>query len=153
MNVFNTRIEESRPGGTFYVYTTGFYKVDVIFFTARYRDIFIILKIKGWFRCKSRLLNNLKGRELMTIKTCSMPYFMVTVKESTVGAKRRRKLAVTSNSKPEAMISIQDLCQGTGFIPDYKTINEISANRYNQIVATLLGRKVKVPAAYGKLYK
>jgi hypothetical protein len=80
-----------------------------------------------------------------------MPYFIVTVKESTAGAKRCRKLAITSKSKPEAMICIQDMCRGTGFIPDYKTVNEISPYRYNQIVGTLLGRKVKVTAAQGSV--
>ncbi|THU40758.1 hypothetical protein FAM09_01190 [Niastella caeni] len=69
-----------------------------------------------------------------------MPYFMVTVKESKAGARRRRKLVVACNSKPEAMISIQDLCRGTGFIPDYKTVGEITSYRYFRIVGTLLGR-------------
>ena len=71
-----------------------------------------------------------------------MAYFIVTVKESKTGAKRRRKLVVTSKTKPEAMISIQDMCRGTGFIPDYKTVSEISGNRYFKIVGTLLGRTV-----------
>jgi hypothetical protein len=71
-----------------------------------------------------------------------MAYFIVTVKESKAGAKRRRKLVVASKTKPEAMISIQDLCQGTGFIPDYKTVNEITSNRYFKIVRMLLGRVV-----------
>jgi hypothetical protein len=71
-----------------------------------------------------------------------MAYFMVTVKESKTGARRRRKLVVASKSKPEAMISIQDMCRGTGFAPDYKTVNEISSNRYYKIVGTLLGRSV-----------
>jgi hypothetical protein len=102
-----------------------------------------VLKIKKLVTANSRLLNNLKERGLRRIKTCTMPYFIVTVKESTAGSKRRRKLAVSSKSKREAMISIQDMCRGTGFIPDFKTVNEISPYRYNQIVATLLGRKVK----------
>ena len=76
-----------------------------------------------------------------------MSYFIVTVKENKAGAKRRRKLVVTSKTKPEAMISIQDLCRGTGFIPDYKTVNEISPNRYFKIVGTLLGRTVNRSAA------
>jgi hypothetical protein len=76
-----------------------------------------------------------------------MAYFIVTVKESKAGAKRRRKLVVASKSKPEAMISIQDMCRGTGFTPDYKTVNEISTNRYFKVVGTLLGRAVNRPAA------
>jgi hypothetical protein len=71
-----------------------------------------------------------------------MAYFIVTVKENKAGAKRRRKLVVTSKAKPEAMISIQDMCRGTGFTPDYKTVSEISSNRYFKIVRTLLGRAV-----------
>jgi hypothetical protein len=69
-----------------------------------------------------------------------MAYFIVTVKESKEGAKRRRKLVVASKSKPEAMISIQEMCRNTGFMPDYKTVNEISSNRYLKVVGTLLGR-------------
>jgi hypothetical protein len=69
-----------------------------------------------------------------------MAYFIVTVKESKEGAKRRRKLVVTSKNKPEAMISIQEMCRNTGFTPDYKTVNEISSNRYLKVVGTLLGR-------------
>ena len=76
-----------------------------------------------------------------------MAYFIVTVKESKAGAKRRRKLVVASKTKPEAMISIQDMCRGTGFTPDYKTVSEISTNRYLKIVGTLLGRQVTRPAA------
>ncbi len=76
-----------------------------------------------------------------------MAYFIVTVKESKTGAKRRRKLVVTSKTKPEAMISIQDMCRGTGFTPDYKTVSEISCNRYFKIVGTLLGRTINGPAA------
>ena len=84
---------------------------------------------------------------LTKIKTCIMAYFIVTVKENKAGAKRRRKLVVASKTKPEAMISIQDLCRGTGFIPDYKTVNEISPNRYFKTVGTLLGRAVNRHAA------
>jgi hypothetical protein len=69
-----------------------------------------------------------------------MAYFIVIVKENKEGAKRRRKLVVASNSKPEAMISIKEMCRGTGFTPDYKTVNEISSNRYLKAVGTLLGR-------------
>lgn len=76
-----------------------------------------------------------------------MAYFIVTVKENKTGAKRRRKLVVVSKGKPEAMISIQDMCQGTGFIPDYKTVNEITPHRYFKIVEMLLGRMVNRPAA------
>jgi hypothetical protein len=71
-----------------------------------------------------------------------MAYFMVTVKESKAGARRRRKLVVACKSKPEAMISIQDLCRETGFVPDYSTVGEITSHRYNKIVGTLLGRTV-----------
>jgi hypothetical protein len=78
-----------------------------------------------------------------------MPYFMVTVKESKAGARRRRKLVIASKTKPEAMISIQDMCRGTGFIPDYSTVGEITPRRYNKIVGTLLGRMVSRPAACG----
>jgi hypothetical protein len=76
-----------------------------------------------------------------------MAYFIVTVKESKEGAKRRRKLVVASKSKPEAMMSIQDMCRGTGFTPDYKTVNEISSNRYLKVVGTLLGRRGNGAAA------
>ena len=76
-----------------------------------------------------------------------MAYFIVTVKESKAGAKRRRKLVVTSKTKPEAMISIQEMCRNTGFTPDYKTVNEISSNRYLKLVGTLLGRSVGRGAA------
>ena len=76
-----------------------------------------------------------------------MAYFVVTVKESKVGAKRRRKLVVASKTKPEALISIQDMCRGTGFIPDYATVNEITPHRYFKIVGALLGRAVNRPAA------
>ena len=76
-----------------------------------------------------------------------MAYFIVTVKESKVGAKRRRKLVVASRSKPEAMMSIQEMCRGTGFTPDYKTVNEISGNRYVKVVGTLLGRSGSGAAA------
>lgn len=76
-----------------------------------------------------------------------MAYFIVTVKESKAGAKRRRKLVVTSKTKPEAMISIQEMCRNTGFTPDYKTVNEISNNRYLKVVGTLLGRSMNQPAA------
>jgi hypothetical protein len=71
-----------------------------------------------------------------------MAYFIVTVKENNVGAKRRRKLVVASRSKPDAMMSIQEICRGTGFTPDYKTVNEISSNRFYKVVGTLLGRRV-----------
>jgi hypothetical protein len=71
-----------------------------------------------------------------------MAYYMVTVKENRTGARRRRKLVVACRTKPEALISIQDLCRGTGFIPDYKTVNEITPHRYFKIVGTLLGRTV-----------
>jgi hypothetical protein len=76
-----------------------------------------------------------------------MAYFIVTVKESKAGAKRRRKLVVASKSKPQAMISIQEMCRNTGFTPDYKTVNEISSNRYVKVVGTLLGRTVSRGAA------
>lgn len=76
-----------------------------------------------------------------------MAYFIVTVKESKAGAKRRRKMVVTSKTKPEAMISIQDMCRGTGFTPDYKTVSEISSNRYFKTVGTLFGRRVSRSAA------
>jgi hypothetical protein len=76
-----------------------------------------------------------------------MAYYMVTVKESKSGARRRRKLVVACKTKPEAMISIQDLCRGTGFIPDYKTVNEITSHQYFKIVGTLLGRTVNRLAA------
>lgn len=69
-----------------------------------------------------------------------MAYFIVTVKENKEGAKRRRKLVVASKSKPDAMISIQEMCRNTGFTPDYKTVSEISNNRYLKVVGTLLGR-------------
>ena len=72
-----------------------------------------------------------------------MAYYMVTVKESKAGARRRRKLVVASKAKPEAMIAIQDLCRGTGFIPDYKTVNEITPHRYFKVVGTLLGRNIE----------
>ena len=83
-------------------------------------------------------VNNLS--EIIT--TCTMAYFMVTVKESKAGARRRRKLVVASKSKPEAMISIQDLCKGTGFKPDYSTVGEITSNRYYKVVTSLLGRSI-----------
>jgi hypothetical protein len=69
-----------------------------------------------------------------------MAYFIVTVRESKPGARRRRKLVVASKTKPEAMISIQDMCSGTGFIPDYTTVGEISSHRYLKVIGTLLGR-------------
>ena len=72
-----------------------------------------------------------------------MAYFMVTVKESKAGARRRRKLVVACKTKPEAMITIQDLCRGTGFIPDYSTVGEITSNRYYKIVSALLGRNIE----------
>ena len=72
---------------------------------------------------------------------------MVTVKENKTGARRRRKLVVASKTRPEAMINIQALCRGTGFIPDYSTIGEITSDRYFKIVGTLLGRKVNILAA------
>ncbi|OQP59862.1 hypothetical protein A3860_35700 [Niastella vici] len=76
-----------------------------------------------------------------------MAYFIVTVKENKAGAKRRRKLVVVSRGKPEAMVSIQDMCRGTGFIPDYKTVNEITPHRYFKVVGALLGRTVNQSAA------
>ena len=76
-----------------------------------------------------------------------MAYFMVTVKENKAGARRRRKLVVASKTKPEAMINIQDLCRGTGFVPDYSTVGEITSDRYYKIVGTLLGRTVNESAA------
>ena len=76
-----------------------------------------------------------------------MAYFIVTVKESKAGAKRRRKLVVASKSKPEAMIYIHEMCRNTGFTPDYKTVNKISNNRYLKVVRTLLGRCVGRGAA------
>ncbi|HEX6427216.1 MAG TPA: hypothetical protein VF008_06000 [Niastella sp.] len=72
-----------------------------------------------------------------------MAYYMVTVKEGKTGARRRRKLVVACKTKPEAMITIQDLCRGTGFIPDYSTVGEITSNRYYKIVGTLLGRNIE----------
>lgn len=69
-----------------------------------------------------------------------MPYYIVTVKENKTGARRRRKLVVSCRTKPEAMISIQDMCSGTGFIPDYSTVGEITSHRYCKVIGTLLGR-------------
>jgi hypothetical protein len=74
-----------------------------------------------------------------------MAYFMVTVKENKAGARRRRKLVVTSKSKPDAMISIQDMCRGTGFIPDYSTVGEITCDRYYKVVTSLFGRLIDRP--------
>jgi hypothetical protein len=71
-----------------------------------------------------------------------MPYYIVTVKESKAGARRRRKLVVNCHSKPEAMISIRELCKGTGFTPDYSTVGEITSYRYYKIVGMLLGRNI-----------
>ncbi len=76
-----------------------------------------------------------------------MPYFIVTVMESRSCARRRRKLAVASKTKPEAMISIQDMCSGTGFIPDYTTVGEITSHRYMKVIGTLLGRTLGSNAA------
>ena len=76
-----------------------------------------------------------------------MPYFMITVREAKAGAKRRRKLVVASNSKPQALIAIQNMCRETGFIPDYSTVNEITNVRYNKMVSTLLGRPVNPPVS------
>jgi hypothetical protein len=76
-----------------------------------------------------------------------MPYFIITVKESKAGARRRRKLVVASKTKPEAMISFQDMCRGTGFLPDYNSVNEITPHRYSKIVGTLLGRRINVAVA------
>lgn len=84
---------------------------------------------------------------LITFKTQAMPYFIITVQETKAGARRRRKLVVTSRTKPEAMISFQDMCRGTGFLPDYRSVNEITPLRYSKIVATLLGRKMNMPQA------
>ena len=76
-----------------------------------------------------------------------MPYFMITVKETRAGAKRRRKLVVASDSKTRALIVIQDMCRETGFAPDYSTLHEITNARYSKMVGTLLGRDVTVPAS------
>ncbi|WP_205514500.1 hypothetical protein [Longitalea arenae] len=76
-----------------------------------------------------------------------MPYFIITVKESKAGARRRRKLVVASKTKPEAMISFQEMCRGTGFVPDHKSVNEITPLRYYKIVSRLLGRKITAVAA------
>lgn len=76
-----------------------------------------------------------------------MPYFMITVKETKPGARRRRKLVVASDSQARALITIQDMCRETGFAPDYSTINEITTARYSKMVGTLLGRAVTVPAS------
>ena len=78
-----------------------------------------------------------------------MAYYMVTVKESKTGARRRRKLVVACRTKPEAMISIQDMCRGTGFIPDYSTVGEITSNRYYKVVTSLLGRSIDRPVVAG----
>jgi hypothetical protein len=72
-----------------------------------------------------------------------MPYYIVTVKESKAGARRRRKLVVSCKTKPEAMISIQNMCRETGFIPDYSTVEEITLFRYFKVMGTLLGRAFK----------
>lgn len=124
-----------------YKYLTS---VKILLFTGRYKEALIVMKIKRLVTVRCRVLNNLdRDRSVLTtIKTCIMSYFIVTVKENKAGAKRRRKLAVASKTKPEAVISIQDLCRGTGFVPDYKTVNEISPNRYFKIIGTLLGRDV-----------
>ena len=74
-----------------------------------------------------------------------MAYFMITVKESKAGARRRRKLVVASRSKPDAMITIQDMCRGTGFVPDYSTVGEITCDRYYKVVTSLLGRSIDRP--------
>ena len=71
-----------------------------------------------------------------------MAYFIVTVKESKPGARRRRKLVVTSRTKPEAMSCILDMCSGTGFMPDYATVGEITLQRYLKVIEVLLGRRV-----------
>jgi hypothetical protein len=71
-----------------------------------------------------------------------MAYYIVTVKECKQGARRRRKLVVASSTKPAAMITIQDMCRGTGFIPDYTTIGEITPHRYLKVIGTLLGRTI-----------
>jgi hypothetical protein len=76
-----------------------------------------------------------------------MPYCIVTVKESKTGARRRRKLVVACKTKPEAMISIQNMCRGTGFIPDYTTVGEITSHRYLKVIGVLLGRIVCSNAA------
>ncbi|HEY8894569.1 MAG TPA: hypothetical protein VIM79_07125 [Niastella sp.] len=76
-----------------------------------------------------------------------MAHFIVTVRESKAGARRRRKLVVTANSIPGALIAIQDLCRGTGFTPDYSTVNKITSDRYLKTMTTLLGRNIHRPAA------
>jgi hypothetical protein len=120
--------------------------VKIISFTGHYKEVLIVRKINKPVTARCRVLNNLDRSVLITIKSCSMAYYIVTVKENKAGARRRRKLVVTSRTKPEAMISIQDMCRGTGFIPDYKSVNEISSNRYFKTVGTLLGRAVNRPS-------
>jgi hypothetical protein len=76
-----------------------------------------------------------------------MPYFIVTVRENKAGARRRRKLVVTANSIPGALIAIQGQCRGTGFTPDYSTVGKITPDRYLKTMTTLLGRNLLPRAA------
>jgi hypothetical protein len=74
-----------------------------------------------------------------------MAYYSVLVREQRKGVRRRRKLAVVASSIAQAHIYIMELCKGTGFIPDYTTVDEITDNCYRSIVSTLMGRSIQLP--------
>lgn len=74
-----------------------------------------------------------------------MPYYSIVVFEKREGAKRRRRMAVASNSDIQAKIAINDTCRGTGFVPDYTTLDEINYNQYLKIITIFFGRKMYKP--------
>ena len=74
-----------------------------------------------------------------------MAYYSVIVREKKDGAKRRRQFATAAKTLAQAQVNIQELCRGTGFVPDYATVDEINSNRYCKIIGTLVGRQIKLP--------
>jgi hypothetical protein len=71
-----------------------------------------------------------------------MPYYSIVVFEKRKGARRRRRMAVASNSDMQAKIAIHDICRGTGFVPDYATLDEINYNQYLKLITIFFGRKI-----------
>lgn len=74
-----------------------------------------------------------------------MPYYSIVVFEKREGARRRRRMAVTSNSDTQAKITIHQICRGTGFVPDYTTLDEINYNQYLKIITIFFGRRMEKP--------
>ena len=71
-----------------------------------------------------------------------MSYHSIIVLEERNGARRRRKMAVECHNREHARLAIHELCRGTGFTPDFTTLDEVNRKKYERIITTFFGRNV-----------